>query len=211
MVDGTALLMAPFYGAEAMGFWSNERGTNLLDSGAPFYDVYRCADGGELAVGALEPPFFAILLDVLGLDAEALPGQHEVERWPELQEAIGAAVAAQPLAHWVERAEGRDACMAPVLPMRAGRRASADPGAGTVVEVDGVRQPAPAPRFSATPARLDRPPAVAGQHTDEVLADCGFTDAEVADLRAAGVLGPTWSEPGAQLDQLTSRRPLRAG
>ena len=75
MVDGTALLMAPFYGAEAMGFWSNERGTNLLDSGAPFYDVYRCADGGELAVGALEPQFFAVLLDVLGIDAEAVPEQ----------------------------------------------------------------------------------------------------------------------------------------
>jgi alpha-methylacyl-CoA racemase len=188
MVDGTALLMAPFYGASGMGFWGDERGTNLLDSGAPFYDVYRCADGAEVAVGALEPQFYAALLEVLGLDPSALPGQHDVARWPELHAALTDAFASRPRAEWLVRAEGRDACLAPVLTMR---EAAQDPhvrARATVVEVDGVAQPGPAPRFSATPPALDRPPATPGQHTDEVLWDLGFTTAEVADLRAAGVV-----------------------
>jgi alpha-methylacyl-CoA racemase len=188
MVDGTALLMAPFFGARAMGFWSDERGTNLLDSGAPFYDVYRCADGAELAVGALEPAFFATLLDVLDLDPSELPGQDDVERWPEMRAALTAGIAARPRAEWLARAEGRDACLAPVLTMG---EAAAHPhmrARDTIVEVDGVPQPAPAPRFSATPAALDRPPAVAGEHTDEVLWDLGFTADEIAGLRADGVV-----------------------
>ena len=188
MVDGTALLMAPFYGASAMGFWSDERGTNLLDSGAPFYDVYRCADGAELAVAALEAPFFEVLLDVLRIDPATVPGQGDVERWPELRERLAAVIGAQPRAHWLALADGRDACLAPVLTMHD---AGAHPhvvARGTVVEVDGVPQPAPAPRFSVTPAALDRPPASAGEHTDEVLGDCGFSEAEVAELRAAGVV-----------------------
>jgi alpha-methylacyl-CoA racemase len=188
MVDGTALLMAPFYGAAGMGFWSDERGTNLLDSGAPFYDVYRCGDGAELAVGALEPAFFATLLDVLDLDPAALPTQDDVPRWPELRAAFTAAFATRPRAAWLEAAEGRDACLAPVLTMA---EAAQDPhvrARGTIVEVDGVAQPAPAPRFSATPAALDRRPAVAGEHTDEVLWDLGFTSEEIAALRADGTV-----------------------
>jgi alpha-methylacyl-CoA racemase len=189
MVDGTALLMAPFFGAAAMGFWSDERGTNLLDSGAPYYDVYRCADGAELAVGALEPQFFAALLEVLGLDPAEVPAQGDVARWPELRERLGSAIAAQPRDHWLAAAEGRDACLAPVLTMA---EAAAHPhlrARDTVVEVAGVPHPAPAPRFPATPASLDRPPAGAAQHTDEVLVECGFDAAEVAALRADGVVG----------------------
>jgi alpha-methylacyl-CoA racemase len=188
MVDGTALLMAPLYGASGMGFWNDERGTNLLDSGAPFYDVYRCADGGEIAVGALEPQFFASLLGVLELDPLAVPGQDEVARWPELRRALTEAFASRPRSEWLARAEGRDACIAPVLTMR---EAAQDPhvrARSTVVDVDGVAQPAPAPRFSATPPALDRPPPVPGEHTDEVLWDAGFTVDEVAALRADGVV-----------------------
>ena len=186
MVDGTALLMAPFYGASAMGFWSDVRGTNLLDSGAPFYDVYRCGDGAELAVGALEAPFFATLLEVLGIDPATVPGQDEVDRWPELRRRLTEVIGSQPRDHWLTRAEGRDACLAPVLTMRESATHPQIQARATVVDVDGVPQPAPAPRFSATPARLDAPPALAGQHTDAVLADCGFSIAEVAELRAAG-------------------------
>jgi alpha-methylacyl-CoA racemase len=189
MVDGTALLMAPFYGASAMGFWSDERGTNLLDSGAPYYDVYRCADGAELAVGALEPQFFAALLEVLGLDPADVPEQSDVARWPELRERLAVAIASQPRDHWLLAAEGRDACLAPVLTMGEAAHHPHVRARGTVVEVDGVPQPAPAPRFSRTPAALDRPPAAAAQHTDEVLAECGFDAAEIAALRAAGVVG----------------------
>lgn len=189
MVDGTALLMAPFFGASATGFWSDERGTNLLDSGAPFYDVYRCGDGAEIAVGAIEPQFFAALLDVLGIPAASLPDQNDQGRWPELRAALTWAFAGRPRAEWLARAEGRDACLAPVLTMA---EAAAHPhlrARETIVERDGVAQPAPAPRFSATPTALDRPPAAPGQHTDEALADWGFSIAEVAQLRASGAIG----------------------
>jgi alpha-methylacyl-CoA racemase len=190
MVDGTALLMAPFYGASGMGYWSDERGTNLLDSGAPFYDVYRCGDGAEVAVGALEPQFYAALLEVLDLDPGSLPDQHDRDRWPDLRAALTEAFARRPRAEWLARAEGRDACLAPVLPMREAAHHDHLAARGTVVEVDGVAQPAPAPRFSATPARLGAPPALAGEHTDDVLRDLGFEEAEIDELRAGGVLGP---------------------
>lgn len=186
MVDGTALLMAPFFGASAIGFWSDARGTNLLDSGAPFYDVYRCSDGLELAIGAIEPQFFAALLEVLGLSATAVPDQNDQSRWPELRSILAWAVARRPRAEWVARAEGSDACIAPVLTMREAQHHPHLVARGTIVERDGVPQPAPAPRFSATPATLDAPPAVPGQHTDEILADWGFTDEERATLRAEG-------------------------
>ena len=191
MVDGTALLMAPFYGASAMGYWSDERGTNLLDSGAPFYDVYRCSDGLEIAVGALEPQFYAALLAVLDLDGADLPEQHDRDRWPELRAAFTSAFTSRPRAEWLARAEGRDPCLAPVLPMREVPAHPHIAARRTVVEVDGVPQPGPAPRFSATPAALGRPPAAAGEHTDEVLTELGFGADELAALRDAGVL-PRW-------------------
>lgn len=189
MVDGTALLMAPFFGAIAIGFWNDERGTNLLDSGAPFYDVYRCADGLELAVGAIEPQFFAALLDVLDLDPSTTPGQDDQDRWPELRASIGAALATRSRAEWVDRAEGRDACIAPVLTMSESGSHPHLAARRTIVEVDGVPQPAPAPRFSATPSVLRRPPSTPGQHTDELLAEAGYTESEVVELRERGVVG----------------------
>jgi len=188
MVDGTALLMAPFFGASAIGFWSDERGTNLLDSGAPFYDVYRCADGLELAVGAIEPQFFAALLDVLGLGVDDLPEQHDAARWPELRDALTVAIARRPRDEWLARAEGRDACIAPVLTMSDAARHPHIRARGTVVEVDGVPQPAPAPRFSATPAALGRPPVAAGTDADEILTEAGYARAEIAALRTAGTI-----------------------
>ncbi len=188
MVDGTALLMAPFFGASAIGFWSDERGTNLLDSGAPFYDVYECGDGAEIAVGAIEPQFFAALLEVLDLAPAALPEQNDQARWPELRAALAWAFAGRPREEWLARAEGRDACLAPVLTMRQAADHPHLQARATIVERDGVPQPAPAPRFSATPTRLDRPPAAPGQHTDEVLEAWGFAADEVQALRSAGTV-----------------------
>ena len=188
MVDGTALLMAPFFAARATGFWSDERGTNLLDSGAPFYDVYRCADGEEIAVGAIEPQFFAALLEVLELRPGSLPDQNDRDRWPELRAALTWAFAGRPRAEWLRRAEGRDACLAPVLTMGEAAEHPHLQARGTIVERDGVPQPAPAPRFSATPAALDRPPAAAGGHTDEVLEAWGFTTEEISVLRDRGAI-----------------------
>jgi alpha-methylacyl-CoA racemase len=188
MVDGTALLMAPFFGASAIGFWSDERGTNLLDSGAPFYDVYRCRDGLEVAVGAIEPQFFAALLAVLDLDAAAVPPQDDRSRWPELRTILTDTLALRPRAEWLARAEGRDACLAPVLTMAEAASHPHVVARNTIVEVDGVPQPAPAPRFSATPATLGRPPAVPGEHTDEVLEQAGLSREEIAQLRTDGTV-----------------------
>jgi alpha-methylacyl-CoA racemase len=188
MVDGTALLMAPFFGARAMGFWSDERGTNLLDSGAPFYDVYRCADGLELAVGAIEPQFFAALLEVLGLDPRQLPDQNDRSRWPELRARLAEAIGGRPRAEWLQRAEGSDACVAPVLTMLEAADHPHVAARGTIVERDGVPQPAPAPRFSATPNAPIAAACTPGEHTDEVLTEIGCTADEITALRASGVV-----------------------
>ena len=146
MVDGVAMLMGAIIGAHQSGFWSDERGTNLLDSGAPFYDCYRCADGGYVAIGAIEPQFFAALLDGLGLDPEVLPDQHDRTRWDELRRAIADAVATRGRDEWDDVFRDTDACVAPVRSM--GELAT-DPhlrARGTITSVNGAKQPAPAPR-----------------------------------------------------------------
>jgi alpha-methylacyl-CoA racemase len=188
MVDGAAMLMAPFYAASAIGFWNDERGTNLLDSGAPYYDVYRCADGGELALGAIEPQFYAALLDGLDLDPSTLPDQHDRSGWPALRTRFAEVIATRTRDDWVARFAGRDACVTPVLTMREAADHPHIVARRTLVDVDGVVQPAPAPRFSAT--RSD-PPTVGsapGADTDEALRDWGFSADEVAQLRAAGAI-----------------------
>jgi alpha-methylacyl-CoA racemase len=188
MVDGVALLMAPFFAGFRSGYFTAERGTNLLDSGAPFYDCYACADGRWVAVGALEPQFFAALVAGLGLDPDELGGQHDRAGWPEMRRRFAAAFATRRRDDWVAHFAGRDACVAPVLTTE---ETFADPhlaARATVVEVDGVPQPAPAPRFAATPATLDRPPPSPGEHTDQLLAEAGYAPGEAAALRAAGTV-----------------------
>jgi alpha-methylacyl-CoA racemase len=189
MVDGAALQMASLFGASAFGFWSDRRGSNLLDSGAPFYDVYRCSDGLEIAVGAIEPQFFAELLDVLGLAAGSVPDQNDQARWPELRAALAWAFTRRTRAEWLERAEGRDACLAPVLTMREAAGHPQIRARSTIVDVGGVPQPAPAPRFSATPAALERPPVLPGTDTDAILGELGRSPEEIAALRSTGVVG----------------------
>jgi alpha-methylacyl-CoA racemase len=188
MVDGVALLMAPFFMALRSGFFTDERGTNLLDSGAPFYDSYACADGRYVAVGALEPQFYAALVVGLGLDAASLGAQNDKANWPAMREQFAAAFVTRTRDEWVAHFAGRDACVAPV---NTTEETLADPhlvARGTVVEVDGVPQPAPAPRFSETPAAVDRPAPEAGEHTDEILAGLGYAPDAVAALRAAGAV-----------------------
>jgi alpha-methylacyl-CoA racemase len=188
MVDGVALLMAPFFMALRSGYFTNERGTNMLDSGAPYYDSYACADGRWVAVGALEPQFFAALLAGLGIDPAEVGAQNDLANWPGLRARFTAAFATRTRDEWVAHFAGRDACVAPVLTTE---ETLADPhlvARGTVVEVEGVPQPAPAPRFGATPAALDRPPPAPGEHTDEVLAELGYGPEERIALRAAGTV-----------------------
>lgn len=188
MVDGAALLGAPMVPAYAMGYLHPERGTNFVDSGAPYYEVYECADGALISVGAIEARFYANLLAGLGLDPADLPDQDDQAAWPELKATFAAAFAAQPRAHWLDVFAGPDECVAPVHRYDEVRSDDHLAARGTYVELDGVLQPAPAPRFDRTPAALDRPPAPAGHHTDEVLAASGFDAAAVSALRASGVV-----------------------
>ncbi|HET9610988.1 MAG TPA: CaiB/BaiF CoA-transferase family protein [Acidimicrobiales bacterium] len=188
MVDGVALLMAPFFMALRSGYFTDERGTNLLDSGAPFYDCYRCADGRYVAVGALEPQFFAALLAGLGIEEGELGDQHDRSGWPAMRRRFADVFAARPRDAWVAHFAGRDACVAPV---NTTEETFADPhmaARATVVQPDGVAQPSPAPRFSATPAALDRPPPAPGEHTDEVLADLGYGPGDIATLHESGAV-----------------------
>jgi alpha-methylacyl-CoA racemase len=186
MVDGAASLASIFYGLHAAGSWSEARGANLLDGGAPFYDSYETADGRHISLAPLEPKFFARLAAALGLEPRFVQRQYDRRLWPELREAIAAAVRLHSRDEWCARLEGSDTCFAPVLsfeeaPMHAHARARA-----AFVTVDGVVQPAPAPRFDRTPAAQPRPAPQPGQHTDEVLHEAGFSTAEIVALRTAG-------------------------
>ncbi|MEV7023433.1 CaiB/BaiF CoA-transferase family protein [Kitasatospora sp. NPDC093558] len=170
IVDGAAHLGSMLWGLLAVGHWQDRRGVNLLDGGAPFYAVYRAADGGHLAVGALEPRFYAEFARLLGLGPDA-PGQHDLARWPELRALIAERFATRTRAEWEDVFAGSDACVEPVLTMRQAVADAHLAARGTYVEADGVTQPAPAPRFSATPGALRRPPARPGAHTAEVARD----------------------------------------
>ena len=189
MVDGSALLFAMFHGMRAAGAWTDERGANLLDTGAPFYDCYETADGGFVAVGALEPQFFFGLCAGLGIDPNSLPFQFDREGWPALRERLAAASRTRTREEWEQVFAGIDGCVAPVLTMGEAARHPHNQARGTFVEVGGVVQPAPAPRFDRTPAGMPTPPVAAGAHTDELLARFGFAGEEVAALRSSGAVG----------------------
>jgi alpha-methylacyl-CoA racemase len=189
MVDGTASLMAMFYAFRAMGILEETRGDNMLDSGAHFYDVYECADGEHVSIGSIEPQFYAELLRLTGLEGEDLPYQMDKSHWPALKERLAAIFATRTRDEWCEVMEGSDVCFAPVLRMSEAVEHPHNVHRGTFIERDGIVQPAPAPRFSATPGEVQRPPAHAGQHTAEVLAEwLGLDGDEVAKLRAAGAV-----------------------
>ena len=173
IVDGVAHLTTMFSGLLAGGGWRAERGGNLLDTGAPFYDVYETADGEHMVVGALEPRFFAEFLRLLGLPADEDAARHDPGRWPELRRQIAAAFATRSRAQWWAVFSDSDACVAPVLSLAEAPHDAHLSARGTFTERYDVRQPSPAPRFSATPAELGGPPPVPGQHTDEILADWG--------------------------------------
>ncbi|MEJ5255761.1 MAG: CaiB/BaiF CoA-transferase family protein [Acidimicrobiales bacterium] len=189
MVDGAAVLMTMFHAFRAMGIWNDERGTNLLDTGAYFYEVYETADGKYVSIGSLEPQFYNTLLDKLGLaDDPTLPRQHDRSQWPAMKERFAEIFRTKTRDEWCELLEGTDACFAPVLSMAEAPHHPHNVHRGTFVTNHGVVQPAPAPRFSRTTPEIQRPPAFPGQHTDEALTDWGFTPERVAELRAAGAI-----------------------
>ncbi|MFF1690161.1 MULTISPECIES: CaiB/BaiF CoA transferase family protein [unclassified Streptomyces] len=188
MVDGSASLMTLVYGLRAAGYWNDERGTNRLDSGAPWYDVYETKDGRWLSVGSTEARFWRNTLRVLGLREDDMPDQHDRSRWPEMREKLAAVFGTRTRDEWCALAEGQEVCIAPVLSLAEAPHHPHLRDRGTFVEVEGVVQPAPAPRFSRTPGAIQSPPAEPGQHTDEVLGDWGFTPDELAALRMAGAI-----------------------
>jgi alpha-methylacyl-CoA racemase len=189
MVDGAASLASAVFGLRAMGIWNDERGDNILDSGAPWYDVYETQDGEYVAIGSIEGRFYGDLLRLTGLEGEALPPQRDKARWGELRARLTEVFKQKTREEWCRILEGSDVCFAPVLSLTEAPAHPHNRARGTFVEVDGVMQPGPAPRFSRTPAAIQRPPARPGEHTEEALRDWGFTADDLAALRAQGALG----------------------
>jgi alpha-methylacyl-CoA racemase len=183
MVDGAALLMSMFWGMRHSGFWSDERGTNLLDTGAHFYEVYECADGKYISLGSIEPQFYAELLKLSGLGEEKLPAQMDRSQWPAMKQRVAALIATRSRDEWCRIMEGSDVCFAPVLAMSEAPAHPHNVARETFIEIAGMTQPAPAPRFSRTKPEVARPPAHAGQHSVEVLEGWGFSEAEIRALR----------------------------
>lgn len=172
MVDGTASLLTMYYGALAQNEWRDHRESNSLDGGAPFYDTYECGDGNWIAIGALEPAFFADLLRRVGIPAAQI-SQWDEKHWPNLRARLTAAFLSRTRAEWQAQLEGSDVCFAPVLSMTDAPEHPHNVARGTFVTLNGVTQPAPAPRFSATPGEIQGPAPNVGAHTDEVFEEWG--------------------------------------
>jgi alpha-methylacyl-CoA racemase len=187
MVEGASQLAAMFAGMLAAGRWSEARGENTLDTGAPWYDVYETKDGKYVSIGSIEARFYEELIERLGLKNEPLPPQHERARWPELRALFSQRFKSKTRDQWCKEFEGSDACFAPVLTFSEARRDAHNVARGAYIEVAGVEQPAPAPRFSRTPSKVRRPPPERGQGGREALADWGFDEAGIARLAALGI------------------------
>lgn len=191
MVDGTAALMSVFWGLRETGQFDEDRpGTNLIDTGAHFYDVYECSDGKYVSVGSIEPKFYAELLRLVGLDADLDVGdQMDEAAWPKLKQRFADVFRTRSRDEWCDLMERTDACFAPVLTMSEAAAHPHNRERETFVEFAGVLQPSPAPRFSRTAPQITRPPAQPGEHTREVLGEHGFDATEIAMLFESGAVG----------------------
>jgi alpha-methylacyl-CoA racemase len=187
MVEGASLLAAMFSGMLAAKRWREERGANILDTGAPWYDVYETKDGQYVSIGAIETKFYAELLERLGLARESLPWQYDAKRWPELRARFTEIFRSKTREEWCAAFEGSDACFAPVLTFSEARRDAHNVARSSFVTVSGVEQPAPAPRYSRTPGGVRSAPPERGEGGRQALADWGFSAAEIARIAALGL------------------------
>ncbi len=188
MTDGAASLMSMFYGFKAMGMWSDSKGENLLDGGAHFYDTYETADGKWVSIGSIEPQFYALLLQKTGITDPDFQAQMDRSKWPALKAKIAAVLKTKTRAEWDALMEGTDVCYAPVLSLSEAPGHPHNKARQTFLEIDGVVQPAPAPRFSRTVPKVQGPVPEAGQHNEQVLADWGFASADIAALKSSGAI-----------------------
>lgn len=188
MVDGAALLTTVFHSLTAQGSWNPERGTNVIDSGAPFYDVYECSDGHFISIGAIEPQFYALLRKLAGLDDLMFDNQLDKSQWPAMKLKVAEVFLQRSRDEWCEVLEHTDACFAPVLSLLEAPRHAHNVARHNFVENAGVVQPAPAPRFSRTEPSIQRPPSRPGEHSDEILRDWGVNEGEINSLRTSGAI-----------------------
>jgi alpha-methylacyl-CoA racemase len=188
MSDGAASLMAMFYGFKAAGGWKEERRSNLLDGGAHFYDTYQCSDGKWVSIGSIEPQFYALLLEKTGINDPEFQKQHDRSAWGSLRQKLAHVIAQKTQAEWTEIMGGTDVCFAPVLDLDEAPKHPHNVARQTFVDLGGVVQPAPAPRFSATPGAIQGPPPAIGAHDREALSDWGFSETEIGALQGAGAL-----------------------
>ncbi|MHB1700329.1 MAG: CaiB/BaiF CoA transferase family protein [Acidobacteriaceae bacterium] len=190
MVEGSALLATMNWGFKAAGLWRDERGANFNDGGAHFYAAYECADARYVSIASAEPQFYQLLRQKLGLDDAAFDAQHDQTRWPELKERLAAAFKTKTRAEWCTIMEGTDVCFAPVLDWNEAPAHPHNQARKVFIDIAGVTQPAPAPRFSRS--QLDRPsaPSAPGAETEQVLRDWGFTPTDIAELCRTGAIAP---------------------
>ena len=189
MVDGAASLMSMIYAFREVGLWTDGRGCNILDSGAPYYDVYETSDGKWFAVGAIEDQFYAKLLELLGLDAHELPAENDRSSWPEMKTRFAEIFKTKTRDEWAAIFEGTDGCGAPVLSPWEAHEHEHNRARGTFVEVEGIIQPGPVPRFMRTPGAVSRPPSFPGADTEAALSDWGINADRIASLRSLGAIG----------------------
>ena len=189
MVDGAAQLMWMFHGFQAMGLWdASQREVNMLDGGSHYYGTYECADGQYVSIGSIEPQFYALLMELAELPEEDFGDQNNAARWPEMKLKLEAVFKRKTQAQWCELMEGTDVCFAPVLSFMDAPAHPANVARGTYIEVDGITQPAPAPRFSRTPSSVRHGGHDSGQDTDAVLAAMGFAEKEIEELKRSGAI-----------------------
>jgi len=180
--------MAMFYGQRAAGVWTDQRASNFLDTGAHFYDTYETSDGKWISVGSIEPQFYALLLKHSGIDDPEFQTQSDRTKWPKFKEKVAEIFKTKTRDEWCDIMEGTDVCFGPVLTMEEAPKHPQNVFRNTFVEVEGVLQPAPAPRFSRTESEIQGPPLMQGEHTEAALADWGFTQDEIQGLKEGDVI-----------------------